>query len=302
MSDAFYFKATWKYAFKQKNTLPQQFNRFGNENNPQMVPFMHTNGEFGHGADEDTQIFELPYTHPQLTMYIFSPKMEDGLQSFEKSLSGEKMRKLIKSIEYNTMSLEMPKFNMRLKIDLKAILINMGLRAMFDKKTADFSRLSDNVNDPLYVAKAVHEAFLSVSENGTDAGAATAYVMSFKSAFPTITIDHPFVYAIMHKKTTAIIFMGKVNEIEETPETTTPEKQVDKESKKPIESTATPTPDAGKTTEDLKGKGNTAEGNKGIKNMINGKMIMIVMIIMQMIFETKWKANDLGLSKKIDLR
>jgi len=53
---------------------------------------------------------------------------------------------------------------------------------------------------------------VEVNEEGTEAAAATAVVVE-KTALPRVRrfiADHPFLFLIRHKKTGAILFMGRV--------------------------------------------------------------------------------------------
>ena len=60
-------------------------------------------------------------------------------------------------------------------------------RAKFDANKADFSKMS---SFPLFVSDVLHQAFVSVDENGTEAAAATAVVMKAGAApAQPITLD-----------------------------------------------------------------------------------------------------------------
>ena len=58
-----------------------------------------------------------------------------------------------------------------------------------------------------------HKAFVSVDEEGTEAAAATAVVMT-ESAMPSspveLTVDRPFFFLIRDKDTGAPLFFGRV--------------------------------------------------------------------------------------------
>jgi serpin B len=68
--------------------------------------------------------------------------------------------------------------------------------------------------EPLYIARVVHQANLSVDEKGTEASAATAVVMAAASAAAsapvTLHVDRPFVFAVRDTRTGAILFLGRV--------------------------------------------------------------------------------------------
>jgi len=80
----------------------------------------------------------------------------------------------------------------------------------FDPATADFSGMTDTA--PLYIQEVVHQAFVAVDERGTEAAAATAVVAGTTSAPPraTLTVDRPFIFAILDRTTGATLFVGRV--------------------------------------------------------------------------------------------
>ncbi|RLC98041.1 MAG: serpin family protein, partial [Chloroflexota bacterium] len=60
-----------------------------------------------------------------------------------------------------------------------------------------------------------HKAFVSVDEEGTEAAAATAVVMSLTSAPENplhLEVDRPFLFLIRDIQTNSILFMGRVVE------------------------------------------------------------------------------------------
>ena len=87
----------------------------------------------------------------------------------------------------------------------------MGIIDAFIPDIADFSKM-DGTNT-LFISKVIHQSFVDVNEEGTEAAAATAIVME-ATAIPqepkSFIADHPFVFLIQHKETGAILFMGRV--------------------------------------------------------------------------------------------
>ncbi len=64
----------------------------------------------------------------------------------------------------------------------------------------------------LFIIKALHQSFIEINEEGTEAAAATAIIMEL-TAMPNqkyFVADHPFVFLIQHEETGAILFMGRV--------------------------------------------------------------------------------------------
>ena len=69
----------------------------------------------------------------------------------------------------------------------------------------------------LAINQVIHQAFVEVNEEGTEAAAATAVIMKETSAgpggptIPVFNADHPFIFIIQQKDTGNILFMGRVN-------------------------------------------------------------------------------------------
>jgi serpin B len=77
---------------------------------------------------------------------------------------------------------------------------------------ADFSGM--NGKRDLFISAVVHKAFVDVNEEGTEAAASTAVVMSRSSArlepVASFRADHPFVFLIRDRRTGSILFLGRV--------------------------------------------------------------------------------------------
>ena len=96
----------------------------------------------------------------------------------------------------------------------------MGMSDAFDWRTADFSRLgsyhADDVN--IVINRVLHKTFLSVGEQGTKAGAATAVEMVAEGAmeipeYKTVTLDRPFVYLLIDCETNLPSFIGTMMDV-----------------------------------------------------------------------------------------
>ena len=79
----------------------------------------------------------------------------------------------------------------------------------------------------LQISQVLHKTFLEIDEKGTEAAAATAIMMERTAIMMPekdpveFRADHPFLIALRHKETGAVIFMGRVEappESEDAPE------------------------------------------------------------------------------------
>lgn len=214
LANAIYFKASWKAGFNKAQTKQSTFYRNGHEE--QNVQFMHETSDHRHASLDDLDAVELAYTHPDLAMVVVLPKARDGLRNLEKRLTGKVLLNIVSQLEQRKVQVQLPKFTVRAPTDLKTVLSKMGLDHMFSNQ-ANFSRMSET---PLKVDSAIHEAYIDVNENGTEGAAATGMSINMR-AMPSMPVnpvsfvaDHPYLYAVLHKPTHAVVFLGKVNSVE----------------------------------------------------------------------------------------
>jgi serpin B len=217
LANALYFKGQWRYGFPEEQTKPGTFYRFGRQSETQTVNFMKMSAWFGYASDDTVETVQLSYTNRDLSMYVFLPKTENGgsLARFERELTGEKLKNLINNVRTQYIQVSLPRFGIRSSTDLETHLRDLGLDVIFSDR-ADFSQIS---TAPLKVSKALHEAYVKINEDGTEASASTGFVWIARSSPPNnppkVIVDHPFIYAIKHKPTGAILFLGRVNFIED---------------------------------------------------------------------------------------
>ena len=105
----------------------------------------------------------------------------------------------------------MPKFEMNTRYVLNETLETMGMPSAFSPRDADFSGISP---EPNHIELVVHQAFIKVDEEGTEAAAATGASKGELSEvipfIPTFKADRPFIYLIRDTKSGAILFLGRV--------------------------------------------------------------------------------------------
>jgi serpin B len=109
--------------------------------------------------------------------------------------------------------IDLPKFKYEFKSLLNDPLTELGLGEAFTPE-ADFSRITPATD--IWISRVIHQTFIDVQEEGTEAAAATIVEMVERSspgggavAIP-FKVDRPFLYLIKENSTGAIVFMGKV--------------------------------------------------------------------------------------------
>lgn len=104
---------------------------------------------------------------------------------------------------------ELPHIHLEENYDLKSYLTEMGLGDLFKADKADLTGISDKGN--LYVSEIFHKAFVEINEEGTEAAAATAAIVTarMRPIAERFHADHPFLFFIKNTQTNSILFLGK---------------------------------------------------------------------------------------------
>jgi len=204
LTNAIYFNAAWENQFDEKATTNGDFHVL--DGSTVTVPTMHQSQSFGYASGDGYLAVELPYDGEELSMVIVMPEA-GSFDSFEATLSDEKITGIISSIGPQYIMLSMPKWEYDYTLGLKDALTRLGMGQAFTA-SADFSGM-DGRKD-LYIQDVLHKAFVSVDEAGTEAAAATAVIVGIVSLPAEVTIDRPFIYFIRDIETGAILFVGRV--------------------------------------------------------------------------------------------
>jgi serpin B len=213
LTNAIYFKGLWLEQFSKNNTQEKDFRI--EPNNSVKVPMMSFAGEkakFNYGETEKVQVLELPYEGNELSMLVLLPKNND-LRAAEESLTSEKLSALRKSLRNQRVDIFVPKFKFEMKYFMAQDLQQMGMPLAFAQGKADFSGMTGNRD--LYIGDVIHQAFVEVNEEGTEAAAATGVVMKAMAIMQpekpiVFNADHPFIFFIQERATGNILFLGRV--------------------------------------------------------------------------------------------
>jgi len=175
-----------------------------------MMGLTGNEANFNYAETGDMQAVELPYDGKELSMLILLPK-KDSIGAAEDAISLEKLSELRSMLREQRVDVYLPRFKFETKYFLKENLKSMGMPLAFSDD-ADLSGMDGT--QMLKIAQVIHQAFVEVNEEGTEAAAATAVIVVFKSAMPAMpTIfraDHPFMFIIQERETGNILFMGRV--------------------------------------------------------------------------------------------
>ncbi len=211
LSNAIYFKATWLEPFEESLTEDGIFHDLeGQEINTPMMS-LGSDVSFPYYQGDGFQVVDLPYLGGQVSMLVLVPD-QGNFNNFETGLDTAVLDQIVAGLAYRPMYLNFPKFEFESEISLAQTLAEMGMPSAFTDG-ADFSGMTGQKD--LFISDVFHKAFVSVDEEGTEAAAATAVVMTLTSAPADplrLVVDRPFLFLIRDHQTNSILFMGRVVE------------------------------------------------------------------------------------------
>jgi serpin B len=210
LCNAIYFKGDWAKQFDPKATRPAPF--FLAPGRSVDVSLMHQKARVKALTRDGFHVVELPYAGGDLSMIVLLPEAVDGLPRLEQQLRAETLREWLDQMDRSPAreaQIYLPRFKANFRVDLGRALEAMGMRLAFTSD-ADFSGI-DRTNR-LCISKVIHQAFVDVNEQGTEAAAATAVIADRAPAPPALVFraDHPFLFLIREKLTGSFLFAGRI--------------------------------------------------------------------------------------------
>jgi serpin B len=205
LTNAIYFNAGWDEEFPPEATHDGAFERL--DGSSVTVPMMSQTHDFPFYLGDGFRAVELPYDGGELSMVLLRPDAD--FSNFEANLTVEQLDAVLAGLQTDMVTVRMPRWTYDGDtISLKDALCALGMPVAFSNE-ADFSGMDGRRF--LFISDVVHQAFISVDEAGTEAGAATAVIMSGMGEPPDeINLDRPFIYLIRDIQTGTILFMGRV--------------------------------------------------------------------------------------------
>ena len=208
--NAIYFNAPWKYEFEKTDTYQGDFNLA--DGTKHQVDYMRVSGDFQYTSNEDFTAVELPYGDSAFSMVVMLPSQDKVIADLVAKLDGAHWDSWYENSRFTGVEITLPKFKYEWKDSLNDPLKNLGLGIAFSPFEADFTRITPPGG--IYISRVIHQTFIDVMEEGTEAAAATIVEMRELSSGGGGPIpfkaDRPFLYVIKENSTGAILFMGKV--------------------------------------------------------------------------------------------
>ena len=214
--NAVYFKAAWKTPFVARSTSDEDFRLTAAST--VKVPTMHRMGSYQTATRPGFRAIRLPYSVDALSMVVVLPDQVGGADLLARQLDAPALAALFRELtEWKTVSLALPRFKTSFKARLGELFQGAGMRRAFDAQLADFSGMTNRPprEAPLAINDVVHRAVIDVTEEGTEAAAATAITMmttSMPRNVEPFVVDRPFLFYIADDATGAILFQGRISD------------------------------------------------------------------------------------------
>ncbi len=207
--NAMVFDAKWQTAYNRSNVSEGTFTAYdGIDRNVVMM----RSEEAVYLESADASGFIKPYAGGHYAFAAILPDDGTDIISFISSLSGSGWTDLLGSASDTAVAATLPKFSVEDKITMNGALEAMGMTDAFDSGAADLSRLGSSTRGNLFINEVLHKTFIQVDELGTKAGAVTKVEVNDEAYVETktVTLDRPFLYAVIDTETDLPLFLGAV--------------------------------------------------------------------------------------------
>jgi serine protease inhibitor len=205
IANVIYFKGQWSTEFDPSLTAAAPFTLM--DGTQVSVPMMHQSATYGYLQGANFQAVRVPYGAGRLSMLVVMPDAGTSLNSFVTSLTPAMLAGWEGQLQTGMGNLSMPKFTATFGASLVQPLSTLGMQAAFcPDPQASFPGIGLTC-----IQDVEHKTVVEVDESGTVAAGATTVTLT-PTAVPaplfTLTLDHPFLYAIRDDQTGELLFIG----------------------------------------------------------------------------------------------
>jgi serpin B len=208
--NAIYLKAPWEEPFTTDSTAKREFRT--DDGRTVLADTMSLGlTSSGYARGDGWEAVRLLYAGRQTAMTIVLPAA-GRLDEVSKSLAGGGLADILVADRPAMVRLSLPKWEFRTQAALADVLKALGMPTAFDPEAADFSAMTEQ--ERLFISAVVHEAFIAVDEEGTEAAAATAVVMGTTSMpeYQDVVVDRPFLFVIHDVENGTPLFLGRISD------------------------------------------------------------------------------------------
>jgi serpin B len=205
--NAIWFYANWFDPFDPALTATGTFTLL--DGSEVQVPMMHANRRNAYATTDLFDAVRLSYAG-DAAMVVLLPK-EGSPAELAARLTPDDL-----DIPWSDFSVDisLPSFEFEAEVGLSDALKALGMPTAFEAPGPDSGADLTGITAAreLWVSDAFHKTFIKLDEEGTEAAAATAIIITLESAPPpaTFSADRPFLFYIEHSSTGEMLFLGQV--------------------------------------------------------------------------------------------
>jgi serpin B len=205
--NALYLKAAWADQFQPGRTAAGAFTL--GDGSTVDVPMMRAASPSELGTGAGWRATRLPYDGHGLAMTVVLPG-PGRLAEVEDAVAAGGLPDILGSLHRQRVDLTLPRWTFRTAAQLQDALARLGMPTAFGPD-ADFSGMTKV--DELFISAVLHQVFVAVDEDGTEAAAATAVAMRGTGLPETpvpMVVDRPFLFVIHDVLHGTPLFLGRV--------------------------------------------------------------------------------------------
>jgi serpin B len=203
--------APWEQPFEKSLTKPGDFH-LDDGSTVQADLMMQTDVGVTRVDGSGWQVARIAYAGSTVAMTVVLPDA-GKIGAVESALVSGGLTKALGSGRATSVVLTLPKWTARSAVTLNDALASLGITDAFNPSKADFSAMTKQ--EQLSIDAVLHQGYIKVDEDGTEAAAATAVVMQATSARAepeTFVVDRPFLYVLHDTAHGTPLFIGRVTD------------------------------------------------------------------------------------------
>lgn len=210
------FEAEWQEKYQPGQVQKGTFTSADGE--AENVDFLHS-AEHTYITCKDAHGFLKYYRGGDYAFAALLPPEGQNVKDYVASLTAADLCEALENHRYRDVIAAIPQFEQRCSMELSEGLKALGIIDLFHEDNADLSALGSSTMGNLYVSSVLHETAISVTPQGTKAGAATVVEVNDAAAAPSeeppveVILDRPFLYMLVETNTMTPLFMGVLGDI-----------------------------------------------------------------------------------------
>jgi len=214
--NALAFEAEWQSKYYSDDVYEREFT---NIDGTKAKVDMMSSTEYNYFENESSKGFLKYYDGRKYAFAAFLPNEGISIEDYVGSLTAEKLSAMLSAPQDKKVYTRLPQFEYDYDIEMSELLQSLGMKDAFDPDAADFSKLGKYEGQNIFISRVLHKTFISVTPDGTRAGAATIVETAAGAAMEVeppkeVYLDRPFVYMIIDTENNVPFFIGAVTNLD----------------------------------------------------------------------------------------